>query len=163
MELPGTQKHLYLPHGSHWALDMAAQARPGAARVLKNAASGHSKWPLGHAQVAPGHSKRPLGPAWLLPGRLKSPLGPAQVLRDAGNGCSGLAGCRQGARNGCSGMLWPRLSARSHCSKELVSVALSSVPPLLCSTCSVHGYAWAHTNIYIYIIYIYSTHDMSDI
>ena len=37
LELLGTQKHLYLPHGGHWALDIAAQARPGAARVLKTA------------------------------------------------------------------------------------------------------------------------------
>ena len=85
--LLGIRKHRYLPHRSHWALEMAARACPGAARALKIAAraclgvaralemaarpawvpTGRSKWPLGPARVPPGRSK------WLLRHALEPP------------------------------------------------------------------------------------------
>ena len=97
------QKHCYLPHRSHLALEMAARACLGAAgvsgravwacfgvaRALKMAAQSRqcnhlalemAAWACPGAGGAPG---RPIGPVLALPGCSKWPLKAASVLEKA--------------------------------------------------------------------------------
>ena len=55
------------------------------------------------------------------------------------------------------------ITARNHCSKSQVYVSLSSVTLQSALPCNVHGYARAHTSMYVYIhtyvyIYIFISH-----
>ena len=54
--LLGIRKHRYLPHRSHWALEMAARACPGAARALKIAARACLGTARGLEMAAPAYS-----------------------------------------------------------------------------------------------------------
>ena len=78
-------------------------------------------------------------------------LGAARALEMAAQACPGAARAVEMAAEACPAAVGALEMAAAACP---VSVAPSSVPTLLCSPCSVHGYARIHTSVCIYI-YIY--------